>query len=433
MNLLHSGMTISILMVSFLGVSVIVRAGDFPDIDQLPSSEQYPDPLKMRDGTPVNTVEEWNTKRKPELKALFQHYMYGQLPPAPQITATVRSTFSDCLGGKATMKQVAIAFGPADCPTINLLLIVPNRAADKQGQAPRLAPPVILGLNFTGNHSVLPDPRIELNANWIANNRPGVKNNRATEATRGTGSGQWEVEQTIDRGYALATFYYGDVVPDQANLRGGIHPYYFTDPQDWGAIAAWAWGVQRAVDYLVTDSDVDPNRVVVFGHSRNGKAALVAAAFDERIAAVIPHQAGCGGTGPSRSHNPKAESVTRINTSFPHWFNAQFKNFGGHEDRLPFDQNCLLALCFPRPILLTNGQQDQWANPPGQLDMLRSASRVYDKFGVPGIAEDASPEDGKMIGTNLCYYVDGKEHKVDKEYWAVFLDFADKIFKGKPR
>lgn len=427
MSLHYSSVIIMLLLLPLLGVALVARAAEFPDIDQLPSNDQYPDPLKMRDGTPVNTVDEWNTKRKPELKALFQHYMYGQLPPAPQITASVRSTYSDCLGGKATMKQVAISFGPADCPVINLLVIVPNRPA-KEGQAPRPFP-VFLGLNFTGNHAVLADPRIELNANWIAHTRPGVKGNRATDASRGTGSGQWEVEQTIDRGYALATFYYGDVVPDQPNLTGGIHPYYFTDPKDWGAIAAWAWGVHRCVDYLVTDGDIDPKRIVAFGHSRNGKASLVAAAFDERIAAVIPHQAGCGGTGPSRSHNPKAESVTRINASFPHWFNARFKQFGGREDKLPFDQNCLMALCFPRPILLSNGQLDQWANPSGQLDMLRSASRVYDKFGVPGIAQDATPEDGKLIGTNLCYFVDGQEHKVDKEYWAVFLDFADKILK----
>ncbi len=76
---------------------------------------------------------------------------------------------------------------------------------------------------------------------------------------------------------------------------------------------------------------------------------------------------------------------------------------------------------------MSNGEQDQWANPSGQLDVLRSASRVYQKFGVPGIADDATPEQGKLIGTNLCYYVNGSKHSVDKEYWGVFLDFADKV------
>jgi hypothetical protein len=181
------------------------------------------------------------------------------------------------------------------------------------------------------------------------------------------------------------------------------------------------------VDYLLTDADVDPRRIVVFGHSRNGKAALLAAAFDERIAAAIPHQAGCGGTAPSRCRNAKGETITLINPRFPHWFDAEFKKFNGREDRLPFDQHSLIALCFPRPLLLSNGHQDQWADPPGQLEALRAAGKVYRQFGVPGIAEDASPEDDKLIGENLCYYVRNAPHGVDQTYWNVFLDFADKV------
>jgi hypothetical protein len=423
-NTLSTSLLVLSLLLPMLGMSAVVRAADFPTFDQLPAVEEFPDPLKMLDGTAVTTVDDWNVKRKPELKALFQHYMYGQMPAALPITATVRSVYKDCLGGKATMKQVLVSFGPADCPAIDLLLIVPNRPAGETTSSK--APPVILGLNFTGNHTVLEDPRIEMTRSWLRDGA-GVEQHRATEASRGKGAGQWEIEQSIDRGYAVATFYYGDVVPDQAGLTGGIHPYYFSDADNWGAIAAWAWGVHRAVDYLVTDKDIDPKRIVVFGHSRNGKAALVAAAFDDRIAAAIPHQAGCGGTGPSRSKNPKAETVTRINKAFPHWFNAEFKKFGGSESKLPLDQNCLVALCFPRAVLLSNGEQDQWANPSGQLDVLRSANRVYQKFGVPGIADDATPEQGKLIGTNLCYYVNGSKHSVDKEYWGVFLDFADKV------
>ena len=123
------------------------------------------------------------------------------------------------------------------------------------------------------------------------------------------------------------------------------------------------------------------------GHSRNGKTALLAAAFDERIALAIPHQAGCGGTAPSRvspkmaealnNGRPTAETVAVINKSFPHWFNAEFKKFNEQPEKLPFDQHCLVALMAPRPVLLSNAEQDQWANPGGQFDVLKAAEPAY--------------------------------------------------------
>ncbi len=337
------GVSVCTLTAQWFSMAAMSRAADFPEIGELPSIKELPDPLVMLDGMRVSTSKQWSEHRKPELKALFQHYMYGELPAAPKIAATVRQIDRDGLGGKATIKQVTIAFGPPECPTINLLVFVPNdRNQDR-------APPVVLGLNFGGNHTVLDDPRIALAKGWLPTG-PGVEQNRATEAARGKDAGRWQVEHVIERGFALATFYYGDVAPDHPGLKDGVFPFFRKagqtepGPTDCGAIAAWAWGLQRAVDYLITDSDVDPQRIVVFGHSRNGKAALLAGAFDERIAVVIPHQAGCGGSAPSRQHNPKAESVTKINDSFPHWFDAEFKKFGGHEDKLPFDQNCLVAL-----------------------------------------------------------------------------------------
>ncbi len=401
------------------------RAADFPDIYKLPAHSDLPDPLVMFDGARVADRQAWNEKRKPELKALFQHYMYGEFPPAPKIEAMVVQTDRDAVGGKATMKQIRIAVSPApDCPKINLLLFVPSRRAANR------PPPVVLGLNFSGNHAMLADPRIALAAGWLPEG-PAVEHNRATEAGRGIDADRWQVEHVIDRGFALATFYHGDIAPDHPGFKDGVFPFFLKPgesehgPNDWGVIAAWAWGLERAVDYLLTDGDVDPKRIVIYGHSRNGKAALLAGAFDDRIAAVIPHQAGCGGSAPSRQHNPKAESVSRINQSFPHWFNARFKEFGGHEDKLPFDQNCLVALCAPRPVLFTCGELDVWANPPGQLDVLKSATSVYKLFGRDGVASDAIADDDKRIGDGLCYFIRKAKHTVDRAYWDAFLDFAE--------
>lgn len=411
-----------------LGCGSLTIAAELPEVEDLPAVAELPDPLKMFDGARVETKEQWETRRKPELKTLFQHYMYGYFGETPKVSATQESKHDDLFGGKATMKQVTLTVGPPECPKLNLLLFVPNKTKDNRPA------PVVLGLNFTGNHTVLDDPRIALAKGWMRPG-PGVENNQATEAGRGA-SKAWSIEHCIDRGYAIATIYYGDILPDKADLNGGVLPYFRKSsgsehgPLDMHAIAAWAWGLHRGVDYLVTDKGVDPERIVVFGHSRNGKAALVAGAFDDRIAAVIPHQAGCGGTSPSRRKNPKGESVTIINKNFPHWFNANFKKLSGQEEKIPFDQHCLVALCAPRPVLLSNGDQDQWADPPGQFDVLLAARPVYRLLGASGMPDDLKePTPGKLVGDQLSYFVDGSKHLVDQHYWGVFLDFADKSLK----
>jgi predicted O-methyltransferase YrrM len=186
--------------------------------------------------------------------------------------------------------------------------------------------------------------------------------------------------------------------------------------------------VHRAVDYLVSDKEIDAERIAVVGHSRMGKAALVAAAFDDRIALAIPHQAGCGGTAPSRGK--VGESVKQINDRFPHWFDAEFKAFNDHPDRLPFDQHSLVALVAPRPVLFTNAVEDTWANPEGQFAVLVAADPVYRLLGVEGIATKTMPETNHLIDSRLGYHIRPGKHSMGREDWKVFLAFADKHLKN---
>jgi dienelactone hydrolase len=403
-------------------------AEQFPAVADLRPNPDLPDPLVMFSGERVTSKEQWYQQRRPELKALFQHYMYGYFPPAPkQIEATAERVDRQFLGGKATKKEVKIKFGPQAAPAINLLLVVPNR---------RKAPaPVFFGLNFRGNHTLVSTADVALPTSWMRGSGPGVKDNRATDAGRGSRVDVWSIEYVIDRGYAVATFYNGDVDPDRPDFSDGIHPHYFKEGQtepaqhDWGTIAAWAWGLHRAVDYLVTDKDIDKDRIAVVGHSRNGKTALLTAAFDERIALAIPHQAGCGGTAPSRGK--VGESVKQINNRFPHWFNDEFTKFNEQVDRLPFDQHALVALVAPRPVLLTNAVQDTWANPAGQFQMLRAADKVYRFLEAGGLEADRMPEVGKLIDSKLGYYIRPGRHSMGKDDWKVFLDFADKHLPPK--
>jgi cephalosporin-C deacetylase-like acetyl esterase len=191
----------------------------------------------------------------------------------------------------------------------------------------------------------------------------------------------------------------------------------------------WAWGLHRMIDHLATLPEIDPKRLAVVGHSRLGKAALAAAAFDDRVAVAFPSQAGCGGTAPSRTKNPKAETVQRINTSFPHWFADTFKAFNDDPSKLPFDQHCLVALCAPRPVLFTNATEDQWANPPGQFDVLRAATPVYKLLGVEGLEAEAYPEENKLIASRLGYWVRPGKHDMTPDDWKAYLAFADKWLK----
>ncbi|HYF01385.1 MAG TPA: acetylxylan esterase, partial [Planctomycetota bacterium] len=241
----------------------------------------------------------------------------------------------------------------------------------------------------------------------------------------------WSIEASIDRGYAIATFCNADVAPDKHDWSEGIHRHYYAPgqtqpgPHDWGTIAAWAWGLQRVVDVLVRQPELDPRRLAVFGHSRNGKTALLAAAYDDRIALAIPHQAGCGGTAPSRG--TVGESVAKINQGFPHWFNDTFVRFGDKVDRLPFDQHGLVALCAPRPVFFTNAIDDQWANPSGQFQILRAATPAYRVLGVDGLQAEKEPSPGDPpVLSRLGYWIRAGKHSTTPEDWKMFLDYCDR-------
>jgi hypothetical protein len=414
-------------LLAALALAAAAAGADFPAVSELPRRAEMPDPLVGLDGKRVTTAEQWFKQRRPELKALFQHYMYGYLPPAPaKVGAKVEHTDPRAFGGKATLQEVALTVGPPEAPKIHLLLVVPNA---RKGPAP-----VFVGMNFSGNHSLVKDPAVRLPTAWMYPGRAGVKDNRATEAGRGTQTDVWALEQSVDRGYAVATFYSGDVDPDRKDVREGIQRYLGKKgakpgPHDGATIAVWAWGIHRAVDYLVTRPDLDAKKVAVVGHSRLGKTALLAAAFDDRIALAIPHQAGCGGTAPSRGK--VGESVKRINTSFPHWFNGTFKEFNDQVERLPFDQNCLVALVAPRPVLFSNAVEDTWANPDGQFEVLKAAEPVYRLLKAGGLDATKPPPPDKLIDSTLGYYIRPGKHSMRKGDWKVFLDFADKQL-GKP-
>jgi len=402
----------------------------WPGLNELPEQSNLPDLLTMFDGSPVTSVEQWQNERRPELVALFEHYMYGKAPAPPDnFSFTVDDVDPKALGGKATRKIVSLRFGPAGTPPVSLLVVVPNHR--------KRPAPVFLGLSAAGNHALMDDPDIPLTKAWIKNSYfTGTEDNRAHDSQRGKRSQTWQIEKAMDRGYGVVTMYAGEISPDyDGGFLEGVHRGYFSEgqerpkPDEWGVLAAWAWGLQRGVDYIVQDEDLNSDAIIVTGHSRRGKAALLAGALDERIAVVIPHQAGCGGTSPSRSD--VGESVQRINESFPHWFNGNFKKFNDQVDRLPFDQHSLLALVAPRPLLLTNATEDTWADPVGQFDMLVALKPVYKLYGKKGISTTVFPKENKLVNSQVGYFIRPGKHSMGAEDWEVWLDFCDKHLRRK--
>jgi len=351
-------------------LSAQVPAYDFPSFDNLVAKRGLPDPFMMADGRRVKTLEDWE-KQRMYIKDMLLYYQYGYYPPAPKNLKVETKSSMAILNGKATETRLVLSMGPDHSITVRVDLSVPTK-----GSGPY---PVVI----TGD--------------------------REWGRTEG-------LEVATERGYMVADFYRTDLDPDNDDRTNGVHPHY--PEYDWATLSAWAWGFSRVVDYLETLEHVDKDKIVVTGHSRGGKTALLAGAMDDRIAIVVPNGSGAGGCGSLKYMQGGAESLMRITREdkFHYWFQPRFNDFKRRVDRLPFDQHFLKALVAPRPLLCTDGLHDEWANPWGAQQTTEAAREVYTFFGVP-----------EKIGNH--YRQGGHHHNV--EDWQALLDFSDYNFFGK--
>lgn len=386
----------------------------WPEVSALPIQRELPDPLCTFDGSKVSSARDWMERRRPELIRLFEHYMYGYAPAGPVPMEFRQAGQGEAVGGKARWKRVGLFITePAGVPPVDLLVLAPGRRAQPRA--------TFLGINFNGNHALLAEPVLPEPPCFALGTHPRV--------ARGAEARAWDVERVLERGYALACFHTCDVKPDRPRSDEGLQRHFAssgagTGTRAWGALRAWAWALSRAVDYLQTDDWVGRAPIAVVGHSRLGKAAMVGAAFDERIALGVVLQAGCGGSAPSRSR--VGESVRQINDGFPHWFSDEFKKFNDEPARLPFDQHCLAALVAPRPLLFANAELDTWANPVGQFEVLRAAQPVYELLGAGRLETQRMPRAGELSAGRLGYFLRAGTHSMTAVDWGAFLDFADR-------
>jgi hypothetical protein len=386
-----------------------------------------PDPLRCSDGSAVTDAADWRARRRPELLELFTRHMYGRAPGRPALMRVTRlATDGVALDGATIRRQVRLAFTADDGgPHLDLLIYLPNQ--------PKRPLPVILGLNFDGNHTVHADPGIRLPTGWVPARKTGVVDNRATEAGRGADAGRWAITTILAQGYALATCYAGDLAPDAEGHAGegiqALHPELQGRGDNFAAVAAWAWGLSRALDYCLTDGDLDAKRVAVFGFSRLGKAALWAGAQDERFALVLSNESGEGGAALARRHF--GENLSDLTQRFPHWFCANYRAFNDREAELPFDQHELIALVAPRPVYIASAVDDRWSDPRGEFLAAKAADPVYRLLAKDGLpAQDWPPVDSPVTEGRIAYHVRSGGHDVTEYDWRQFLRFANRFLKN---
>ena len=415
---------VAVACIGNVGMSQEIRP---PNYDESKASNfDLVSVLAGPDGKLIESKDQWSAQRK-YLVDLLAKEEYGY---APKDSVAIRTELFDdgpaVLGGQTKSnirrRQIAV-FLERDGKQVRVDLAL---------WSPKDRPkaPCFLGLNFRGNQSTCDDPKIRLTTSWCDNRSPGVVDNKATEASRANQSERWPIAQILDAGFAVATAHYSDIDPDYDDgFENGVHGLFPEDridadhPSRWGSVAAWAWGLSRLADVLEKLDGVDPKGLMVVGHSRLGKTALWAGATDERFQVVVSNNSGCGGAALSK--RIYGESVARINTAFPHWFNRNFRKYNDREDLLSFDQHQLIATIAPRPVYIASASNDKWADPLGELLSGHHASSAYRLFGKKGLDAVELPAVNTPIAQGaIGYHLRDGEHDMLLYDWEQFIAFA---------
>ena len=359
------------------------------------------------------SLSEWEASRE-SLKARFEDEVYGTYPASVDAEILSHDVIDETAwDGRGRLEQYRVQMAGFET---HIVTILPNQV---EGPVPTIIMQLFCG-NRTGvgGHEEISSP---LSA-YAPNCEPGFSSQIITMIF-GEFIGGPPIADILDRGYALALVYPGDIVPD--NVAAGVERLIQLIPgEESGAIAAWAWVYSRVVDVLDDDPRFDSERTAVWGHSRNGKSALLAGVYDERIDLVIAHQAGTGGTSLTRSD--AGESVAQITASYPHWFNEAYARFAGNEADLSVDQHQLIALLAPRPLLIGGAWRDQWSDPQGSFRAALGANPVYALYGSQGLRQaDLATFDPSA---DVALFMRPGLHGVNGHDWANFLTFLDAHF-----
>lgn len=385
-----------------------------------------PNPLILADGRPVADAQTWYSQRRPEILKLFQTQVYGRAPGRPENQSfEIFETDPHALSGKAIRKQVTVHFdGRKDGPKMDILIYLP-------ANAPKPVP-LFLCLSFRPLQLVMDDPAIRLQDVWgrDGTRHPDDKRER---------SPAFEMENVLDHGFGIAAIYYSQIDPDSADgLPYGVRAMYLSpgqthvQPDEWGCVAAWAWGASRAMDYLQTDPQVDAGRVAIMGQSRLGKTALWAGASDQRFAMVVACNSGRGGASLARRNF--GETVAAITQKYGYQFCANFRGYADHVADLPVDTHELLGLVAPRPVYLTTASLDLHSDPLGEFDAAVAAGPIFRLLGADGLDADQMPPLDVAVMHDIAFHCHTGKHEVTPFDGQKILEFADmKLGPGRQK
>ncbi len=380
-----------------------------------------PDALTLNNGKPVHDARTWYSKRRPEIVEMFETQQYGRAPGKPADESfDIVDKGTPALNGKAIRKQITIYLTKDKTgPSIDLLVYLPAAASKPS--------PMLLSINFGAVQNAVEDPGIKPETTW------DPKTNTRIMPPAGRGFGHIDAEALIDAGFGVATFYYGDIDPDYpGGFSHGIRARYLKPGQtdraadEWGSVAAWAWGMSRVEDYFETDTSIDAKRVAIHGISRLGKTVMWAGAHDQRFAAVIASCSGEGGA--ALSHRNYGETIAHLTdpSRFSYQFAPNYAKYAGFPDKAPMDANLLIALIAPRPLLLQTGSTDYWSDPKGEFLAEVAAGPVYQLLGKQDLGTDVWPSAKQPIFHDLSYYMHDGGHGMVASDWAIYIEFLKK-------
>jgi hypothetical protein len=378
-----------------------------------------PDPLKLANGGTVTDAQTWLTQRRPELLKLFETQVYGRIPAtAPKVTWEVVSTDPNALNGTAVMKTLTAHMGSGG-PTFNVTLYTPAKATRPV--------PVLLAINFNfaGGRGGRGPATNRAAASAPATARAALPGRGPGGPARGTPA------EVVGAGFAYANIYHTSIETDtdgQPNIniarKVALAPGQAAPASDeWGSIAAWAWGMSRFVDYLESDSSVDAKRVAIYGVSRLGKTVLWTAANDPRIALVVASCSGEGGAALARRNYGETVAHLVAPTRYPYQFAGNYAQYGKDPGTMPVDSHELLALIAPRPVLLVTGDTDRWSDPRGEFLAALAAEPVYKLLGKRGPETTTMPNAGQRVGSDLAFFMHAGGHGTMPGDWDTILPF----------
>ena len=363
-----------------------------------------PNPLVAKNGKKITTAKEWWSIRRPEILADYQVEIFGKIPAnTPKVTFEVVSTDSTVLNNTAILKKIVghieNANNTPDTPRIEISLYLP-----KGTNAPV---PLMVRVSeyFDG-----PPP-------GSGSQPPGAR------------------EQVLALGWAFATVNTSAIQADNgAGLTKGIiglvNMGQPRKPDDWGVLAAWSWGMSRAMDYFITDKTIDSKRIGIQGHSRWGKTALLTAAYDPRWAIVFPTSSGALGASLEKRNFGETIDIVAGSGEY-HWMAGNFLKYGGAWEAMPVDAHMLIALIAPRPVFITGGTQENWIDTKGEFLACVAADPVYRLLGKKGLGTTQMPvPDVALIQGELAFRNHVGGH-VDLPNWPTFLLWAQRYF-AKP-